>query len=125
MQITPIPCLTDNYAYIVNDYNSKTVGVVDPSEALPIVAFLEKKNLKLDYILNTHHHFDHIGGNIELKKKYNAKIVGFKGDKHRIPGIDITLENNEKWVFGNSKIKILHIPDIHWVIYVFFLKKKK
>ncbi len=94
MQITTIPCLIDNYAYIINDDNSKTVGVVDPSEALPVVAFLEKKNLKLNYILNTHHHFDHIGGNNELKKKYSAKIVGFKGDKHRIPGIDITLENN-------------------------------
>ena len=59
--------------------------------------FLEKKKLKLNYILNTHHHYDHIGGNIELKGTYNAKIIGFTGDKHRIPGIDIALENNEKW----------------------------
>jgi len=48
MQITPIPCLTDNYAYIISDNNSKTVGVVDPSEALPIITFLKKKNLKLN-----------------------------------------------------------------------------
>jgi len=51
MQVTPIPCLTDNYAYIINDNNSRTVGVVDPSEALPVVAFLKKQNLKLNYIL--------------------------------------------------------------------------
>ena len=69
MQITPIPCLTDNYAYIINDSSSKVIGVVDPSESLPIIEFLEKKNLKLNYILNTHHHFDHIWGNSELKKK--------------------------------------------------------
>ena len=81
MQVIPIPCLTDNYAYIINDDNSKIVGVIDPSEASPVIAFLEKKNLKLNYILNTHHHFDHIGGNIELKKKYNAKVVGFVGDQ--------------------------------------------
>ena len=87
MQITPIPCLADNYAYIINDTTSKTVGVVDPSEASPIISFLNKKNLKLNYILNTHHHFDHIGGNAELKKLHNAKVVGFIGDKHRIPGI--------------------------------------
>jgi len=74
MQITPIPCLTDNYAYIINDNNFKIVGVVDPSEASPVVAFLKKQKLKLNYILNTHHHFDHIGGNIELKKIYNKKI---------------------------------------------------
>ena len=97
MQIIPIPCLKDNYAYIINDKDSKTVGVVDPSEASPIILYLKKNNLKLSYILNTHHHFDHIGGNIELKKLYNAKVVGFLGDKHRIPGIDITLKNNEKW----------------------------
>ena len=95
MQVYPISCLADNYAYIINDNNSKTVGVVDPSEASPIISFLNKKKLKLNYILNTHHHFDHIGGNDELKKLYNAKVVGFVGDKHRIPGIDITLKDNE------------------------------
>ena len=110
MQIIPIPCLKDNYAYIINDKDSKTVGVVDPSEASPIILYLKKNNLKLSYILNTHHHFDHIGGNIELKKLYNAKVVGFLGDKHRIPGIDITLKNNEKWKFGNSELTVIHIP---------------
>ena len=61
MKVSLIPCLKDNYAYIINDNISKTVGVVDPSEALPIISFLRKYNLKLNYILNTHHHFDHIG----------------------------------------------------------------
>ncbi len=125
MQITPIPCLTDNYAYIINDDISKTIGVVDPSEAQPIISFLDKKKLKLNYILNTHHHFDHIGGNIELKKLYNAKVVGFIGDKHRIPGIDITLKDNEKWSFGNSLVKILHIPGHTSGHICFFFEKEK
>ena len=125
MQITPLPCLTDNYAYIINDNNSKTIGVVDPSEAQPVISFLKKKNLKLNYILNTHHHFDHIGGNIELKKIYNAKIVGFIGDKHRIPGIDITLKDNEKWTFGDSLVKILHIPGHTLGHICFFFEKEK
>jgi len=125
MQITPISCLTDNYAYIINDSKSKTVGVVDPSEASPIISFLNKKKLKLNYILNTHHHFDHIGGNTELKKLYDAKVVGFFGDKHRIPGIDVTLKDNEKWTFGNSLVKILHIPG-HTLGHVcFFFEKEK
>ena len=125
MQVTPIPCLTDNYAYIVHDDNFKTVGVVDPSEAKPIISFLKKKNLKLNYILNTHHHFDHIGGNIELKNIYNAKIVGFSGDKHRIPGIDISLVNNENWSFGNSTVKIFHIPGHTLGHICFFFEKEK
>jgi len=125
MQITPIPCLNDNYAYIIEENNSKTVGVVDPSEASPIISFLKNKNLKLNYILNTHHHFDHIGGNDELKKLYSAKVVGFIGDKHRIPGIDITLKDNEKWQFGNSLIKILHIPGHTLGHICFFFEKEK
>ena len=125
MEITPIPCLTDNYAYIIYDNNSKTTAVVDPSESQPIISFLKKKDFKLNYILNTHHHFDHIGGNIELKKIYNSKIIGFEEDKHRIPGIDITLKNNEKWNFGNSVVKIIHIPGHTLGHICFFFEKEK
>jgi len=125
MQITPISCLTDNYAYIINDSKSKTVGVVDPSEASPIISFLNKKKLKLNYILNTHHHFDHIGGNVELKKLYNADVVGFLGDKHRIPGINITVKDDEKWNFGSSIVKILHIPGHTLGHICFFFEKEK
>jgi len=125
MLITPIPCLTDNYAYIINDNISKTIGVVDPSEASPIISFLNKKKLKLNYILNTHHHFDHIGGNIKLKKLYNAKVIGFFGDKHRIPGIDVTLKDNENWNFGNLPVKILHIPGHTLGHICFFFEKEK
>ncbi len=125
MQISLIPCLVDNYAYIINDEISKKVGVIDPSEASKVIAFLKKKNLKLDYILNTHHHYDHIGGNIELKKLYNAKVIGFAGDKRRIPGIDIMLENNTEWIFGNSMVKILHIPGHTLGHICFFFKNEK
>jgi hydroxyacylglutathione hydrolase len=125
MHVSPIPCLTDNYAYIINDKISKIVGVVDPSEAPPVIAFLKKQNLKLNYILNTHHHYDHIGGNIELKKLYNAKVIGFVGDKHRIPGIDITLEDNMKWIFGKSPVKILHIPGHTLGHICFFFENEK
>tara|TARA_B100000700_G_scaffold185895_1_gene204909 strand:+ start:296 stop:1057 length:762 start_codon:yes stop_codon:yes gene_type:complete len=125
MQITIIPCLTDNYAYIIHDKNSNTIGVVDPSESKPIIYYLKEKNLKLNYILNTHHHFDHIGGNEELKKIYNAKVVGFKGDKHRIPGIDITVKDKEIWNFGNSTVQVFHIPGHTSGHICFFFEKEK
>ena len=125
MKIRPIPCLEDNYAYIIYNNLSKTVGVVDPSEVSPIVNFLKRNNLKLDYILNTHHHFDHIGGNIELKKIFGAKIVGFSGDKSRIPGIDIMLNDDERWMFGSSSIRVLHIPGHTSGHICFFFEKEK
>jgi hydroxyacylglutathione hydrolase len=125
MLITPVPCLKDNYAYIVNDNISKKVGVVDPSEAKPIIDLLERMNLKLDFIFNTHHHFDHVGGNSELKKKYKAKVVGFNGDKHRIPDIDITVKDEEVFKFGNSIIKIIHIPGHTSGHICFFFEKEK
>ena len=125
MLITPIPCLVDNYAYVIYDNNSKTTGIVDPSEAKPVISFLKKEKLKLNYILNTHHHPDHIGGNIELKKIYNAKVIGFEGDKHRIPGIDVAVKDRQIWNFGNSTVKILHIPGHTLGHICFFFEKEK
>jgi len=71
-----VPCLTDNYAYILHDEDTGTVGVVDPSEAVPVMDALQKNSRNLTYILNTHHHYDHTGGNLELKDRYGAKVGG-------------------------------------------------
>ena len=110
MKIEIIPCLKDNYSYIIIDLKNKNTCVVDPSESKPIINFLEKNNLQLNYILNTHHHYDHVGGNAELKKKYKAKIVGFEGDCERIPEIDIMLKDGEIWKQDNFEAKVIHIP---------------
>ena len=97
MRIEIIKCLQDNYSYLLID-DTKNIGcVVDPGEAAPIIKYVESNNIELKYILNTHHHYDHVGGNLELKKRYNSKIVGFKDDKDRIPEIDVLVEDNQKW----------------------------
>ena len=75
MRIEIIPCLQDNYSYLIIDESNNSACIVDPSEAEPIINFLKNKNIKLKYILNTHHHYDHIGGNQELKKKYGSVVV--------------------------------------------------
>ena len=102
--------MQDNYCYIIIDPKNKKTCVVDPSESKPISNFLKKNNLKLNYILNTHHHYDHIGGNSELKTKYKAKIVGFADDYKRIPNMDILLKDGEIWKEDNFEAKIIHIP---------------
>ncbi len=110
MRVEIIPCLQDNYSYLIIDDNNNSACIVDPSEAKPIINFLENKNINLKYILNTHHHYDHTGGNKELKKKFESIVVGFKKDSDRIPGIDILLENNQIWKAENFLAKIIHIP---------------
>ena len=110
LNIEIIRCLNDNYSYLLSDKDTNAVAIIDPSDFNPCDKIINKKYNKLDYILNTHHHFDHVGGNIKLKKKYNAKVIGFEGDKKRIPGIDIMLKDKEVWKENRFEAQILHIP---------------
>ena len=126
MKVKVINCLKDNYSYLIIDEIKKIACVVDPSEASPIVNYIENNNIKLKYILNTHHHYDHVGGNSELKRKYNSKVIGFKGDKDRIPEIDVLVENNQIWKKDNFEAKIYHIPGhtSGHIAFHFFKEKK-
>ena len=110
MKIKIVKCLTDNYSYIIFDKRTLYAAVIDPSEADPIINQIEQNNLVLKYILNTHHHYDHVGGNKKLKEKYNCKVIGFEKDKHRIPDIDIGLKDNEKWKNELFECEVKHIP---------------
>ena len=110
MKIEIIPCLKDNYSYLIIDEESNIACVVDPGEAEPIIKYLENTQIKLKFILNTHHHYDHVNGNQKLKEKYGARVIGYEGDKERIPGIDIMVNDQETWVYKNFEAKIIHIP---------------
>ena len=110
MKVFQIPVLQDNYIYILHDNNTHKTAVVDPAIASPIQTFLEEKNWKLNYIFNTHHHPDHVGGNLTLKKKWNCQIIGFSQDAHRIPGIDKTLDDNDELTFGSHIARVLFVP---------------
>ena len=125
MRVEVIPCLQDNYSYLIIDKSNNSACVVDPSEAKPIMNFVEKENINLKYILNTHHHFDHVGGNKNLKKKYNSVVIGYKDDANRIPEIDILLEDNQIWKADNFEAKIMHIPGhtTGHICYHFFKEK--
>ena len=95
MIVEIIPCLNDNYSYVIYEKETNTVSIVDPSEFEACDKVVSRYK-KLDFILNTHHHADHVGANLELKKKYNSKILGSNADKNRIPGIDVLLIENQK-----------------------------
>lgn len=107
--IKQIPVLNDNYLFLIYDRNTKQSGCVDPAVSAPVIYELEKENIGLDYILNTHHHLDHVGANLDLKKKYGCKIVGNQKDSKRIPGIDIMLSEGDIFKFGESTCEILEV----------------
>ena len=101
LNIEIISCLNDNYSYLLCDKETNTVAIIDPSDFNPCDKIISKKYNKLDYILNTHHHFDHVGGNEKLKEKYKSKVLGFELDKDRIPGIDVALKEKQNFKIGN------------------------
>ena len=89
--IEQIPVMNDNYIYILVDKSTNQTACVDPGVTSEVINYLDKNNLGLNFILNTHHHADHIGGNITLKK-YGCKVVGNKNDANRNSRIDIFIE---------------------------------
>ena len=124
MIIKIIPCLSDNYSYVIHDKETNTISIVDPSEFEACDKVVSRYK-KLDFILNTHHHADHVGANLELKKKYNSKILGSNLDKDRIPGIDIFLKENQKQKIGNLEFEVIFTPGHTKGHIIFFFSKEK
>src|SRR5579862_2683084 len=110
LEIQLVPCLSDNYAYLLRDEDEGICAVVDPSEAAPVLAAAAARGWRLTHILNTHHHHDHTGGNLALKEATGAAIVGPAPDRARIPGIDIALDEGETFSLGGAAAEILFIP---------------
>ena len=108
LEIVTIPCLKDNYAYLLIE--AGLCAVIDPPEAAPVEAALAARGVKLTHILNTHHHWDHTGGNLTLKAKHGAIVVGPEKDRARIPGIDIGVTEASGWRFGDHAAGILEVP---------------
>lgn len=126
LQTFQLPVLQDNYIYVLHDTDTQKTAVLDPALAEPVNLFLKEKNWRLDFILNTHHHFDHTGGNLQLKKKWRCQVVGFLDDADRIPGIDQNLQDGDEFALGTSPSKVLFLPGhtLGHIAYWFFNDKK-
>lgn len=109
IDVQVIPILKDNYTYLIKASNGD-VGIVDPGDAQPIIEELEKQDLNLTHILNTHHHWDHTDGNEDLLDKFEAKLTGPLKETSQIPGLDIKLSEGDDFYFGGEKVEILETP---------------
>ncbi|HEU0162001.1 MAG TPA: hydroxyacylglutathione hydrolase [Rhizomicrobium sp.] len=108
VEIEIVPCLSDNYAYLVK--SGTDCAVVDPSEPEPVKAALAKRGWTPTHILNTHHHLDHTGGNLALKEEFGAQVVGPAKDAARIPGLDIGVDEASGWTFDGRPVRVLEVP---------------
>ena len=128
MKITPILCRAgtmDNYSYLITDEQSGISAIIDPSESAPIIEACRQQNIQPEYILNTHHHFDHTDSNLELKSLFHARIVGNAADSARIPGIDIGIKEGETFNLGETPAQIIN-ADGHTIGHIlwYFAKDK-
>jgi hydroxyacylglutathione hydrolase len=110
LEIVQIPVLTDNYVYLAREPGSGAVGVVDPAVAEPVERELDRRHWRLTHVINTHHHGDHTGGNLSLKRRYGATVVGPRADRARIPGIDVEVGDGEDWAFGGEAARVFDVP---------------
>ncbi len=111
MLVTIVPCLRDNYAYLLRAPGSREALVVDPSEAQPVLREVEKQSLRLVGILCTHHHWDHVGGNEGiLAQQPELQVFAYESDRGRIPGQTAYLSHGQSFSIAGLDFQALYIP---------------
>ncbi len=110
-RVVPVPCLRDNYAYLVSAPGSAEAVVIDPSEAEPVVRALEREGLSLSGILCTHHHWDHVGGNEALVERFpGLPVVASAHDQDRVPRITRTVRDGEELTIVGLTARCIDVP---------------
>ena len=106
----PVPILKDNYAWLLKDSETGATAIVDPAEGPPIIAALEKAGGRLDMILLTHHHADHIAATDEVRTRFNCPVVGAAADAHRLPKLDRAVKEGDAVKLGNATAQVIETP---------------
>ena len=110
LDIIQIPVLNDNYIYMLHDSVSLETAVIDPALEQPVLDVLAEKGWQLSFILNTHHHWDHVGANLALKQQTGCKIFAAASDRERIPGIDVGVEQGDVICLGEHQAQVVETP---------------
>jgi hydroxyacylglutathione hydrolase len=110
LEIAQLPCLSDNYAYLLHDRGSGQTAAIDTPDGPAIEAELGRRGWRLTHILNTHHHADHVGGNTYLKERTGCQVIGPRADAERIPAIDIGVVEGDRIDFAGRMIEVVETP---------------
>lgn len=106
----PVPILSDNYAWMLRDAASGAVAIVDPADPGPIIAAIERAGGRLDTILLTHHHADHVAGTDAVRARFNCPVVGAAADAHRLPRLDQAVREGDAVRVGSSEARVIDTP---------------
>lgn len=110
LELVTLPCLADNYTYLIHDPATGATAVVDVPDAAPILAELERREWRLTDILLTHHHDDHVAGVPALRAATGAKVWGAEADRHRLPRLDWSLWEGDKVSVGGEEGVVIDVP---------------
>ena len=108
-ELITIPCLSDNYAFILYNVENRSALLVDAPEANPINEILSKQNLNLEKIFLTHHHADHVDGLGKILENHNAETIGAKADIHRLPKLDKYVQAGDEFFFQGQAGKVFDV----------------
>ncbi len=111
LRVEAVPCLQDNYLWLLRDNPTGAVAICDPGEAAPAIAAVEGAGGRLDAILLTHHHGDHVDGVEELKARFpGARVIGGAPDLHRLPPLDEAVKEGDTVSLGAARAEVMHLP---------------
>ena len=110
LDIVAVPAFADNYLWLVHDADSGETAVVDPGDPAPVLAEADKRGWRITAILNTHWHPDHTGGNLAIKERTGATIVGPAGENGRVPGLDQAIAEGDRVRIGNHEAEVWEVP---------------
>lgn len=109
LEIVTVPCLTDNYAYLLHEAGGASAAVVDVPDAAPVARALRDRGLRLTDILITHHHQDHVAGVDALRDAHGARVIGAAADAHRLPRLDLAVAPGDRIAVGGETAEILDV----------------
>jgi hydroxyacylglutathione hydrolase len=110
LTIERLPILSDNYAWLLRDEASGMLAVVDPADARAVIAAVDARGHKLDLILLTHHHDDHVAGTEQVRQRYHCPVVGGEADRHRLPELDRGVSEGDVVTLGESRAVVIDTP---------------
>ncbi|PRX37438.1 hydroxyacylglutathione hydrolase [Meinhardsimonia xiamenensis] len=109
-EIVTVPCLTDNYAFLLHDAGSGACAVIDVPEAEPVIAALDARGWRASHILITHHHADHVQGVSDVAAATGAVVVGAAADAHRLPPLDRAVAEGDRIDVGGIQLEVIEVP---------------